>query len=166
MQWKPMGLYARLIGDGNIIIHKKLIESLTCGPGFLLNREVRSDKTYLRLRSGITKAIQHRKSDGLPRKVSCEQLRKEILNVSYHVFVDHTHCPERGYFCNGPKPEESNEVPAMKETAIFTEIQSVLNRVVHHTNRLIENVDNCVEQFNSLVAKTIGGKRINFSMRQ
>ncbi|KAJ8897144.1 hypothetical protein PR048_002490 [Dryococelus australis] len=106
------------------------------------NKEVRSEKTYLRLRSGITKAIRHRKSEGLPRNVSCEQLRKHILN------------------------EERNEAPAMKETGILTEMQSAMNRVAHHTNSLIEDVDNnCVEQFNSLVAKTIGEKRINFSMR-
>ncbi|KAJ8883883.1 hypothetical protein PR048_015738 [Dryococelus australis] len=89
-------------------------------------------------------------------------LRKDILNVPYHVFGDRTHCPERGYFCNGPKPKESNE-----KLGFFTEIQLALNRVAHHTNSLIEDVDNnCVEQFNYLVAKTIGGKRINFSMSQ
>ncbi|KAJ8897259.1 hypothetical protein PR048_002605 [Dryococelus australis] len=41
-----------------------------------------------------------------------------------------------------------------------------LNRVAHYTNSLIGDVDNCVEQLNSFVAKTIGGKRYNFSMRQ
>ncbi|KAJ8873471.1 hypothetical protein PR048_024289 [Dryococelus australis] len=42
--------------------------------------------------------------------------------------------------------------------------QSALNIVAQHTNSLIEDVDNdCVEQFNSLVAKTIGEKHV---MRQ
>ncbi|KAJ8872000.1 hypothetical protein PR048_028340 [Dryococelus australis] len=76
-----------------------------------INSEISSEKILLRLRS----AIQHREYEGLPRNVSCEQLRKYILNGPYHVFGDHTHCPERGYFCNGPKPGECNEVPAMKK---------------------------------------------------
>ncbi|KAJ8882654.1 hypothetical protein PR048_014466, partial [Dryococelus australis] len=188
--------YARLIGDGDSSIHKKRIESLPYGPDFLFEkiecrnqilpnntnglRELSLNKNtgtvqqrskirqnILRLRSGITKSIQHRKPEGLPRNVSCEQLRKDILNCPYRVFGNHTHRSERGYFCNGPKPEESNEGPAIKETGIFTEIQSALNRVAHYTNCLIEDVDNnCVEQFNYLVAKTIGEKHINFSMSQ
>ncbi|KAJ8890313.1 hypothetical protein PR048_009821 [Dryococelus australis] len=153
-----------------INVHKKLIESLPYGPDFLVEKiECRNHNlgNYAnRLRElSLSKnvgAVQQRS------KIIQNILRlgSDILNGPYHVFGDHTHFPERGYFCNGPKPEESSEVPAMKETGIFTEIQSALNRVAHHTNSLIEDVNNCVEQLNSLVAKTIGGKRINFNMRQ
>lgn len=188
--------YARLISDGDSSSHRKLIESLPYGPELLvekiecrnhilrnyagklrditLNKKMGSveqrslvRQNIVRMRTGISQAIKYRKTQNLPRRIKCEELKKDILNGPLHIFGDHTCCEERGYFCKGPKPGEINEVPALKETGVFQAIQSALNRVVYHCNSLIEDVDNnCAEQFNGIVAKTIGGKRVNFSLRQ
>lgn len=41
-----------------------------------------------------------------------------------------------------------------------------INLVAYYANSLIHNVNNnCVEGYNSIVAKYVGGKRINFSLR-
>lgn len=48
---------------------------------------------------------------------------------------------------------------------MFREIKNVFQRLALHSQSLYHNVDtNVCEQFNSIVAKTIGGKRINFSL--
>lgn len=49
----------------------------------------------------------------------------------------------------------------------MNEILIIIKRVVDHASSLILDVTNNVcEQFNSVVNKYIGGKRINFSLKQ
>lgn len=46
------------------------------------------------------------------------------------------------------------------------EINQIVNRIATHSDSLYINVDNnACEQFNSVINKHIGGKRINFSQR-
>lgn len=64
------------------------------------------------------------------------------------------------------KKEEINYVPDMKLCGLFDDIMSVVHLMAHHTSSLIYGVNNyCAEGYNSLVAKFVGGKRINFSLR-
>lgn len=43
----------------------------------------------------------------------------------------------------------------------------IIDRVANHARSSIEDVDtNTVERFNSIIAKYVGGKRINFTMRR
>lgn len=54
----------------------------------------------------------------------------------------------------------------MQVSGLWTDILGARNIVAHHASSLIYNVNNnAVEGFNSVIAKFIGGKRINFSMR-
>lgn len=47
------------------------------------------------------------------------------------------------------------------------EVTTLINRLARHTRSLILDVDsNAVERFNSIVAKMVGGKRINFASGQ
>lgn len=70
------------------------------------------------------------------------------------------------YFCNGPKESEVNLVPQMENCGLFKDILGARNIVAHHAQSLIYNVNNnAVEGFNSVVAKYVGGKRVNFSSR-
>lgn len=49
---------------------------------------------------------------------------------------------------------------------MMREINNVISRLVNNASSLYEDVDNNLcEQFNSLINKHIGGKRINFSQR-
>jgi formyltetrahydrofolate synthetase len=46
----------------------------------------------------------------------------------------------------------------------FDKLLSIISRVSQHARSLIYDVDsNIVEQFHSIVAKFVGGKRINYS---
>lgn len=54
----------------------------------------------------------------------------------------------------------------MEETGLWQDILGARNIVAHHAQSLIYNVNNnSVEGYNSVLAKFIGGKRINFSLR-
>ncbi|KAE9524511.1 hypothetical protein AGLY_015099 [Aphis glycines] len=93
-----------------------------------------------------------------------ELLKQDILNSPYHVFGNYSNCAN--YFCDGPKESEVNLVPQMENCGLFKDILGARNIVAHHAQSLIHNVNNnAVEGFNSVVAKYVGGKRVNFSSR-
>jgi hypothetical protein len=70
------------------------------------------------------------------------------------------------YFCTGPKDNEIDLVPQMESCGLLADISGAKNIVAHHAQSLIYNVNNnAVEGFNCVVAKFVGGKRVNFSLR-
>lgn len=70
------------------------------------------------------------------------------------------------YFCKGPRENEVNLVSQMETSGLWADILGARNIVAHHVSSLIYNVNNnVVEGFNNVIAKYVGGKRINFSLR-
>ncbi|KAJ8892877.1 hypothetical protein PR048_005458 [Dryococelus australis] len=62
---------------------------------------------------------------------------------------------------------EVHYVPEMKANGLFLKILSEASRVSYHADSLIEDVDiNCVELYNSHIAKAVGRKRINLCLRE
>lgn len=59
-------------------------------------------KNILRIRKGIVKAVQYRKSNNH----SPRSLQNDIMNSVDHVFGEHSKCDS--YFCS--KPKESNYI--------------------------------------------------------
>lgn len=54
----------------------------------------------------------------------------------------------------------------MQSTGIFAVISSINKRLANNVYSLLHNVDtNAAESYNSVVAKFVGGKRINFSLK-
>jgi len=54
----------------------------------------------------------------------------------------------------------------MQTSGLWADILGARNIVAHHVSSLIYNVNNnVVEGFNNVIAKYVGGKRINFSLR-
>lgn len=54
----------------------------------------------------------------------------------------------------------------MQASGLWADILGARNLVAHHVSSLIYNVNNnVVEGFNNVIAKYVGGKRINFSLR-
>lgn len=54
----------------------------------------------------------------------------------------------------------------MEKCGLLNEMKQIVNRIATHSDSLYINVDNnACEQFNSIINKHIGGKRINFSQR-
>jgi len=59
-----------------------------------------------------------------------------------------------------------NLIPEMEQCGLWQDIISAKNLVAHHSESLICFVNNnCMENYNSIVAKYTGGKRINFSLK-
>jgi len=72
------------------------------------------------------------------------------------------------YFCKRKNKNETeiNLVPEMQKCGIWNDILAAMNLVAYHSESLIMYVNNnVVESYNSIVAKYVGGKRINFSFR-
>jgi hypothetical protein len=66
----------------------------------------------------------------------------------------------------GIKENENNLVPELQKCGVWNDLMAAINLVAFHANSLIHNVNNnCFEGYNSIVAKYICGKRVNFSFR-
>lgn len=119
----------------------------------------------LRLRYAITEAVKYRKNhEDISYEHKLLNLKKDIINGSSHVFGDHTNC--LSYFCKGRKDGEINLVPQMKSLGIWEELVAAKSLILFHAESLLYKVsNNAAESYNSILAKFIGGKRVNFSLR-
>lgn len=53
----------------------------------------------------------------------------------------------------------------LKKSGLWDDVTRAVNLVAYHTDSLLYNVNNnCVESYNSIVAKYVGGKRVNYSL--
>lgn len=87
-----------------------------------------------------------------------------MQNGPFHVLGQHYKCDK--YFCEEKKNCGENWVPQAIESGMLMEINNAANRLVFNSKSLIIDVDNNIcEQFNSVINKYIGGKRINLSQR-
>ncbi|KAJ8669215.1 hypothetical protein QAD02_000474 [Eretmocerus hayati] len=118
-----------------------------------------------KVRKHITKLVKIK----LSRERSKEQehsLQTQILDAVNHCFGDHRNCERLDVPCN-PKPKEKNWVPTLISTKIYYQIKSAVSNISCHVKRLLGNeTNNPVESFNSIIAKLLGGKRVNFSARE
>lgn len=185
-------IYGKLIGDGDSSVMRKIKDAAPYGPQFIIQKIecknhilrnlgnkikeaakkpkvaslVKSHllKSQLRFRYGVTKAVEYRKNQPIHTKEKISLLKSDILNGYKHIFGEHSDCAD--YFCNGSKENEENIYPEFTSSPIHEDIVNAVNRVAMHANSLIEDVDtNIVETFNSVVAKYVAGKRINYSQR-
>ncbi|XP_075530168.1 uncharacterized protein LOC142563505 [Dermacentor variabilis] len=187
--------YTRLIADGDSSTYKCVLEAAPYGHHIVQKVECRnhvlrnysgcirdiaqrkrpqrlpsSQKVLLlqaavRLRSGVASAIRYRSSQDGPLHQKIRQLEADIRNGPSHVFGEHQNCAT--YFCSGPKNDEFNRVPELRSTGVYEEILVAMNRVADNSFSLIHDVDNnAAEHFNSVVAKFVGGKRVNFCQRR
>ncbi|CAG4936655.1 unnamed protein product [Colias eurytheme] len=178
-------IYGKLISDGDASTYSKIlrarpysdftVEKIECRNHILRNfcnklqalvtdtkynikhRKVITKTAILRTRSTICKLIKKHKSN------SDVQLLFEDLLISHlHGFGDHTKC--KSYFCNNiGKTYLPNDFIL---SPLWQRICFVVQNVAGHARSLIYDVDsNVVERFHSLVAKLVGGKRINFSLK-
>lgn len=74
----------------------------------------------------------------------------------------HLNC--RPSYCKRNNDTETDLVPIMESANFMVEINSLVDRVVRKSDRLVYNTTtNNAENFMSLVSKCNGGKRINFT---
>ncbi|CAN8019815.1 unnamed protein product [Ixodes persulcatus] len=119
-----------------------------------------------RLRRGVATAIKVRSSEEqLSLHQRTQNLEKDIRNGPSHVFGEHRSCSS--YFCSGPKPGEINYVDRLRTCGLFAEVLTAMGRVASNASSLIHDVDNNVaEHVNSVVAKFVGGKRVDYSKKR
>lgn len=89
-------------------------------------------------------------------------LKHDIINAPNHRLFDfHTKCAS--YFCE----KSGSTVDKLYENvAIVMEIDIIISRLANNAKSLILDVDNNIcEQFNSVINKFLGGKRINYTQR-
>ncbi|KAL4127392.1 hypothetical protein QTP88_011563 [Uroleucon formosanum] len=117
----------------------------------------------LRFRSDVTKAITYQKNIlDKSKNQKIADLKYYLKNAPYHRFGQHPEC--NSYFCKGSKIGEINKIPEALRCGILLEIDKITSRLVNNSSSLIEDLDNNIcEQFNSIINKYVGGKRINFS---
>lgn len=121
----------------------------------------------MRLRTAIKYAVLHRVQENTDFKEKVENLKIDLSNVISHVFGEHKLCSELQYFNCKKKGIEHNYIPSMKECGLFDDIEICLNRLIYNAESLIINMDaNIAEQYNAIVCKFVGGKRINFCGRR
>lgn len=116
----------------------------------------------LRIQSGIKRAIAYHKNEDLSFKDRLKKLRTDIGNAPYHTLGDHTNCDD--YFCKSKSDTCKDKVNELKTNGTFTEIEKSISRLVTNAESLLYDVDsNIVEKFNSIIAKFVGGKRVNYA---
>lgn len=134
------------------------------GPVPILLRK-RLDSNILRLQKAIKGAVDY--SSKMTDKTMSEKvnsLKEDLLNGPCHIFGDHSNC--KVYYCKGPKPGEENYVTQLKDCGLWYDIYSTINTILNNAESLLlSKNNNTVEQFNALIAKFIGGKRINYALR-
>jgi len=115
----------------------------------------------LRFRTGVQKAIQFRKTN--PNKMEGQLLlAKDIQNSIKHIFGHHSDCDS--YFCGKNGSSEEYEQLTTNYKELHLRLLVIVANLASNARSLIENVDsNIVENFNSIVAKFVGGKRVNFA---
>lgn len=183
-------IYRSVIADGDSSTYKKILEArpypnitvekiecrnhvlrnmcnklraLTKDTKYVLShRKTLTDLKVLRMRKIIRSAIIYNKNKNLLLSENINNLFKDITNTPLHVFDNHSSC--KAYFCNDVGTNKNNEILL---SAFWLKIKAIVGCVASHSRSLINDVDsNDVERFNGIVAKFVGGKRINFSLKQ
>lgn len=125
-----------------------------------LNIRKKLESSIMRFRICIKKSAEYRNmtNENLGTKILL--LKKDIFNSIDHIFGDHNRCEQ--YFCKGAKDNEENLVPIITECGLKVDVINCLKRILNYSSSLLMNKNNnAAEQFNSLVNKFVGGKRVS-----
>jgi hypothetical protein len=92
-------------------------------------------------------------------------LKYDITNAPNHRLFDcHKKCAP--YFCEKSVHNSVDNCKSNENESIAKEINIIVSRLANNAKSLILDVDNNVcEQFNSVINKFLGGKRINYTQR-
>ncbi|XP_076398191.1 uncharacterized protein LOC143266631 [Megachile rotundata] len=185
-------IYSTLIANGDSSVYKKIIDAdpynteirvkkIECMNHLLRNfcRKMKEivkktttgtlrkavENSIRRMRTAIVKAARYRSNESLSTSTKIRNLYCDIYNVPSHVFGEHAECNKINYFCDGKSKEnETNIVPQLKSMGVYQLIREILQPLTSHAESLLYNCNNNpVESFNNILAKYIGGKRLNFS---
>lgn len=183
-------IYNVLIADGDSSTYKSILESrpypdvpiqkIECTNHLLRNyngknMQLQKDTTIhlserkhltgdrlTRLRTAIRSASKFRNEQNVSTETKILNLQKDILNSTRHVFGDHKECED--YYCTPERKSEQNLVPTVP--TLMLKLQNNASKLAFNSRSLLQNfTNNRAEQFNSVVAKVVGGKRVNYSLK-
>lgn len=101
----------------------------------------------------------------LPIDEGVDNIYRDITNAAHHALGDHRQCHTR--YCAKEKSIASSTIAEVEHSALWFRLKVILQSVASKSRSLLEDVDtNSVERFNSIIAKFVGGKRINFTTRR
>ncbi|XP_071054859.1 uncharacterized protein [Onthophagus taurus] len=184
--------YNKLVGDGDSSVYRKLldvrpygdqlVQKIECSNHLLRNycirlkeisgRKFSSRGTFVpvqlrkllennirRLRTAALSAAKYR---ALHKNVRL--LSQDLANSVHHVFGDHSNCGT--YFCKRQQLGERNWIEELKNCGLYDDINSFVNRLIFNAHSLLTNMStNVAECYNSVIAKYVAGKRINYCRR-
>lgn len=115
---------------------------------------------------GVKTAATHwRAAADLSLTQKIKNLEEDIMNAPNHYFGVHTHC--KSYFCNKTTdPKAVDNLKSLKADGLYYEVLNLCQvYFAGNSKSLLENyTNNAAEEFNSVVAKYLGGKRVNYSL--
>lgn len=183
-------IYKTLIADGDSSTYKCILESrpypdipiqkIECtnhllrnynGKNLLLQKDTAiplNERKLLnmdrlkRLRTAVRAAIRYRQQNDCTISTKIENLQKDIINSPRHIFGDHSGC--NSYYCTEERKKEPNLVPLIP--TLLLKLKKNASQLAYNSRSLLHcYTNNRAEQFNSIVAKMVGGKRVNFSLK-
>lgn len=183
-------VYAKLIADGDSSTFKNILESrpypnvtvekIECSNHLMRNyngkilslikdtsipicqRKLLNPERVKRLRIAAKTAVRFRMAQSFSIAEKIKLLQKDFVNSPKHIFGDHSKC--EGYYCGDEKKSEINLVPEVKQ--LMQKLIAISSSLAFNSRSLLHNLNNNrAEQFNATVAKYVGGKRINYSLK-
>ena len=128
-------------------------------------RKCITSEKILKMRRNITSAIAYNKCQNISMDEKIDCLYNDILNAPLHAFGNHEKC--RSFLNCLSENETLNAMSCLKGDIIWERIRYITQNVAMHARSLIHDVDsNVVERFNGIIAKFVGGKRINYIQKQ
>lgn len=179
--------YMRIIADGDSSTYAKIIENRPYGHRHVLKDECTNhlkrnfwkqlDKAVVgcprglnkvvcnnleRIRKDVCCAVEYRKKENTTEAVKIASLKSDLNNIFNHVFGDHAKCP--AYIKKSCK-DTKNYIPALTACGTLEKMSKIMRKLTYCAKDLLKGeTNNVAEHYNSIVAKLVGGKRINFSL--
>lgn len=183
-------IYGRFIADGDSSTYAKIIntrpypfltvEKIGCRNHILRNlcnklQSLKSDTKFiiserklltnvkiLSARRYIINSIKYHGNQKEEKHDKIKKLHADILMCMHHAFGCHDSCNKN--ICT---EKNTPEFQMIYNTNLWQKISHCVNCTATQARSLIENVDsNIVESFNGVVAKLVGGKRVNYSRKR
>lgn len=114
---------------------------------------------------GVKAAAKHWRDSKVSLSKKISNLEQDIMNTPAHYFGVHTKC--KSYFCTKTTSRGAiDTIYLLKSDGIYHEVMNLCQvYFAGNAKSLLENfTNNAAEEFNNIVAKFLGGKRINYSL--
>lgn len=114
---------------------------------------------------GVKAAANYYRNQNMSLREKMACLEDDIMNSPLHYYAVHTNC--KPYFCSKNTTDAAlANLQSLKEDGLWYEILNLVQiYFASNSKSLLENyTNNPAEEFNNIVAKYLGGKRINYSL--